>query len=100
MARTGKGTRLRSIINIKGDICRLLFSGVSMTPKCAMPRPDEYLQRRGSQNCLISRGLFSDVLQKAELKGSSEGKMPRKRRKLLAACREFPPPFEGERPRP
>jgi hypothetical protein len=57
MARMGKGTRLTSIINSKGDMFHLLLSCVSMTPKGAMRRPDEYLQRRASSNHLISRAF-------------------------------------------
>jgi hypothetical protein len=45
MARIGKGTRLISNINSKGDMAYLLFSSVSMTSWAAMPGPEEYLQR-------------------------------------------------------
>jgi hypothetical protein len=47
VARIGNGTRLRSSINIKGDMAYLLFSLLSMPSSFAMPRPEEYLQRRG-----------------------------------------------------
>ena len=51
MARTGKGTRLRSNINIRGDMPYLLFNSVSRVRGVCMPLwsamrgPEEYLQR-------------------------------------------------------
>src|SRR6476659_2223946 len=50
IARTGKGTRLRTSINIKGDMAYLLLSSVNMPFWCAMPGPEKYLQRRGARS--------------------------------------------------
>jgi hypothetical protein len=53
MARTGKGIRLRSNINIKGDMgylllsCVIMLSCEIMTSGSAMPGPEKYLQRGG-----------------------------------------------------
>jgi hypothetical protein len=53
--RIGNGTRLRSVMSIKGDMGILLFSSSSMTWDCATREPEEYLQRRASSKRLIDR---------------------------------------------
>ncbi len=92
MARTGKGTRLMSIIHIKGDMFHLLLRRLSMTPKGAMRRPDEYLQRRASSNLLISRA-FGAMCR--DVRRARKVEMTKKRRKFVAMSRKFPPAFEG-----
>src|SRR4026208_942959 len=47
IARTGKGTRLSTSINIRGDMLYLLLSCVSMPSWVAMPGPEKYPKRRG-----------------------------------------------------
>ena len=50
IARTGKGTRLSTSINIRGDMLYLLLSCVSMPSWVAMPGPEKYLKRRAARS--------------------------------------------------